>query len=84
MNKEARLHVPISDVEDWIFIWMLTKMAAMEAKNVEFSQVKNKIRRSALYQKEKLRKGKEKRERKRKRKQEESQEKDEVSGNALI
>lgn len=56
----------------------------MEAKNAEFSQVKNKIRRSALYQKEKLRKGKEKRERKRKRKQEESQEKDEVSGNALI
>lgn len=56
----------------------LTKMADVEAKSVEFSQIKNRIRRSALYRKEKLRKAKEKRERKRKRKREESQGQDEV------
>ena len=54
-------------------------MAAMEGKGIDFSQIKNKQRRSTLYQKEKLRKAKEKRERKRKRKREESQEEGEVS-----
>lgn len=49
-------------------------MAAREGKEVDFSQIKNKQRRSSLYQKEKLKKAKEKRDRKRKRKQEESQE----------
>ena len=58
-------------------------MAAREVKDVEFSQIKNKVRRSALYQKEKLRKAKEKRDRKRKRKQEEFREQDEVSGDAM-
>lgn len=49
-------------------------MAAREGKEIDFSQIKNKQRRSSLYQKEKLKKAKEKRDRKRKRKQEESQE----------
>ena len=53
-------------------------MAAREGKEVDFSQIKNKQRRSSLYQKEKLKKAKEKRDRKRKRKQEESQEEGEV------
>ena len=56
-----------------------TKMAARESKEIVFSEIKNKFRRSTLYQKEKLRKAKEKRERKRKRKREESQEEGEVS-----
>ena len=56
-----------------------TKMAARERKEIAFSEIKNKLRRSTLYQKEKLRKAKEKRERKRKRKREESQEEGEVS-----
>ena len=56
-----------------------TKMAAREGKEIAFSEIKNKLRRSTLYQKEKLRKAKEKRERKRKRKREESQEEGEVS-----
>ena len=56
-----------------------TKMAAREGKEIVFSEIKNKLRRSTLYQKEKLRKAKEKRERKRKRKREESQEEGEVS-----
>lgn len=56
-----------------------TKMAARESKETVFSEIKNKFRRSTLYQKEKLRKAKEKRERKRKRKREESQEEGEVS-----
>lgn len=55
-----------------------TKMAAREGKEIVFSEIKNKLRRSTLYQKEKLRKAKEKRERKRKRKREESQEEGEV------
>ena len=54
-------------------------MAAREERSVQFSEIKNKLRRSSLYQKEKLRKTKEKRERKRKRKREETQEQDEVS-----
>ena len=54
-------------------------MAAREGKEIVFSEIKNKLRRSTLYQKEKLRKAKEKRERKRKRKREESQEEGEVS-----
>lgn len=54
-------------------------MAARERKEIVFSEIKNKLRRSTLYQKEKLRKAKEKRERKRKRKREESQEEGEVS-----
>ncbi|XP_058955989.2 ribosome production factor 1 [Pocillopora verrucosa] len=49
-------------------------MATREGNEVDFSQIKNKQRRSSLYQKEKLKKAKEKRDRKRKRKQEESQE----------
>ncbi|PFX22515.1 ribosome production factor 1-like [Stylophora pistillata] len=49
-------------------------MAARERKEVDFSQIKNKQRRSSLYQQEKLKKAKEKRDQKRKRKQEESQE----------
>ncbi|XP_078355957.1 ribosome production factor 1-like [Oculina patagonica] len=49
-------------------------MAAREGREIVFSEIKNKQRRSTLYQKEKLRKAKEKRERKRKRKREESQE----------
>lgn len=48
-------------------------MADKQAKRVEFSEIKNKLRRSSLYQKDKLRKAKEKKERKRKRKREESQ-----------
>ena len=55
------------------------KMAAREGKEIVFSEIKNKLKRSTLYQKEKLRKAKEKRERKRKRKREESQEEGEVS-----
>lgn len=54
-------------------------MAERERKEIVFSEIKNKQRRSTLYQKEKLRKAKEKRERKRKRKREESQEEGEVS-----
>lgn len=49
-------------------------MAARVRKEVDFSQIKNKQRRSSLYQQEKLKKAKEKRDQKRKRKQEESQE----------
>ncbi|CAH3130459.1 unnamed protein product [Porites lobata] len=48
-------------------------MADKQANRVEFSEIKNKLRRSSLYQKDKLRKAKEKKERKRKRKREESQ-----------
>ena len=59
-------------------------MAARQEKNVDFSEIKNKIRRSDLYRKEKLRKSKEKRERKRKRKKEESQDQDEVRGNTML
>ncbi|XP_073259443.1 ribosome production factor 1-like [Porites lutea] len=47
-------------------------MADKQAKRVEFSEIKNKLRRSSLYQKDKVRKAKEKKERKRKRKREES------------
>ena len=54
-------------------------MADKQAKRVEFSEIKNKLRRSSLYQKDKLRKAKEKKERKRKRKREESQDPNGVS-----
>ena len=57
----------------------IKKMADKQANRVEFSEIKNKLRRSSLYQKDKLRKAKEKKERKRKRKREESQDPNGVS-----
>ena len=66
------------NVKDWAPV-QKSKMAERERKEIVFSDIKNKQRRSTLYQKEKLRKAKEKRERKRKRKREESQEEGEVS-----
>ena len=70
--KECEIWTKETESQHW------TKMAAREGKEVDFSQIKNKQRRSSLYQKEKLKKAKEKRDRKRKRKQEESQEEGEV------
>ena len=54
-------------------------MADKQANRVEFSEIKNKLRRSSLYQKDKLRKAKEEKERKKKRKREESQDPNGVS-----
>ena len=70
--KECEIWTKETESQHW------TKMAAREGKEVDFSQIKNKQRRSSLYQKEKLKKAKEKRDRKRKRKQDESQEEGEV------
>jgi len=49
-----------------------------QSKSVDFSRFKNKIRRSEVYWKEKVRKAKEKRERRKKRKREEDALGDEV------
>ena len=70
--KECEIWTKETESQHW------TKMATREGNEVDFSQIKNKQRRSSLYQKEKLKKAKEKRDRKRKRKQDESQEEGEV------
>jgi len=54
-----------------------------ERKNVDFSRIKNKIQRSEVYWKEKIRKAKEKRERRKKRKREEDALGDEVNTSFL-
>ena len=57
----------------------LVKMATEKTRTAEISEIKNKIKRNALYKKEKIRKAKEKRQRKLKRKREETQDQEEVS-----
>ncbi|XP_068728348.1 ribosome production factor 1-like [Montipora capricornis] len=52
-------------------------MATEKARTAEISEIKNKIKRNALYKKEKIRKAKEKRQRKLKRKREETQDQEE-------
>ena len=54
-------------------------MATEKSRTAEISEIKNKIKRNALYKKEKIRKAKEKRQRKLKRKREETQDQEEVS-----
>ncbi|XP_068676384.1 ribosome production factor 1-like [Montipora foliosa] len=52
-------------------------MATEKTRTAEISEIKNKVKRNALYKKEKIRKAKEKRQRKLKRKREETQDQEE-------